>query len=185
MVDISIDNCSREEARSRIINLPRNRQFHVETLKDGRKIYVRTDGEKKSHEGAEEKENLDITIHYDGEKRGLNYIDDFFVDLIRKREKNPKEIDRILNAIKDSIELVSYSEIEQKYPNLGEGLPGESVEFLLKVIKWMALQEDINYWGINPKSKKPFEGRNKPINALNDYFRKNMPLRTVIIKHRL
>ncbi len=126
MVDVSIDNCTREEARNKVISLPRNKQFYVETLKDGRKIYVRTDGKKKSHEGSEEKENLDITIHYDGEKRGLNYIDDFFVDLIRKHEKNPSEIERILNAIKDSVELVPYSEIERKYPSLGEGLSGDN-----------------------------------------------------------
>ncbi len=38
------DNLTREEAGNKVINLPRNKEFVVDILSDGQKIYIRTDG---------------------------------------------------------------------------------------------------------------------------------------------
>lgn len=199
MKSIFINGLSREKAREVLIKLPRRQEFLIDTLSDGRKVFIRTDGIKMSREDGKEIDNLDITIHYEGEpKRKISYLDDVVVDLIKKEMVIHKDgLVTLLNAIKDSIELMSLKEIFKKYPKLMEfekeiqkaiekaNLQAHSIELLLSIIKCLALQEDINYWGINPKTKQPYEGRYKPYNALIDYFLKKMPLSSVIKKHML
>lgn len=174
MADVALDNCTREEARGKVVRLVRKRDFHVETLKDGRKVTIRTDGERSEH---------DFIVHVDGEKRELNHIDDFFVDLIKKQAINQEEVLKILVGMKQVAELMPYSEVETLFPELGRGLPGESVEFLAKVMRWLALREEVVEWD---KSKGAVrEGRDKPLNALNDYFRKGAALKSVIQRYGL
>jgi len=94
----------------------------------------------------------------------------------------------LLKAIKDSIELIPIKEIYRKYPKLKvieKKKTGYSIEFLLAILKILALQEDVNYWGINPKTKKSYEGREKPYTAIYDLLLKKMPLTHVTRKHRL
>ncbi len=174
MAEITLDNCSREEARSKVIRLVRKREFHVETLKDGRKITIRTDGEKSEH---------DFVVHVEGEKHELNYLDNFFVDMIKKQTVNQEEVLKILVAMKQCTELMPYSEIESLFPELGKGLPGESVEFLAKVMRWLAMREEVNEWDRNKGVIR--EGRDKPLNALNEYFRKGAALKSVIQRYGL
>lgn len=93
----------------------------------------------------------------------------------------------LLAAIKDSIEWTPFIEIRNRYPklfNLESPLPGHTIEFLLKITRWMALQEDVNYWGRKPTGGK-YEGREKPLNALRDAFEKRLPFATIIRKHML
>lgn len=192
MEKIEIDGLGREEARNLIICLPRNKEFITDILKAGIKIFFRTDGEKQSVENGEKiKKVIDITVHFDNEpKRKFSYINDIFIDLIKKEQIiGENKIEIILKAIKDSIELMSIKKIFEKYPELKELeksiKSGYSIEFLLAILKILALQEDVNYWGINPKTKKQYEGREKPFNALYDLLIKKMPLTHVTRKHML
>lgn len=188
-----IDGLSREEARNIVKKLPRNEEFLIQELSDGKQIYIRTDGEKTSLENGNKVNDIDITVHYVNEsKRKISYINDIIFPLIQIEilfRNSGKNFSEVIKAIKDSIELNSIQEIFEKYPQLKEfekiNLTGYSLEFLLVLIKVLALQEDINYWGINPKTKKPYEGREKPYNAILDLFEKNMPLTHVTRKHRL
>lgn len=190
METLSIDNLEREKARNLVISLPRNEEFLAHTLKDGRRIFLKTEGKKRSRIGNKKIGGIDIIIRVDEEKRKLNYLSDIIIDLIKKEViVGNKNILIILQAIKDSIELTPLEKIMEKYPELKEmekkNLPGHSIEFLLVISKLLALQEDVNYWGINPKTKKSYEGREKPYNALTDLFVKRMDFRTVIKKHML
>jgi len=190
MERLYIDGLDREEARNKIIGLERNKEFLIQTLSDGRKVFIKTDGKKKSKVNGKEVSDIDITIHYDGEIAGLNYIDDVIIDLLHKQHMIGEEgILTLLKAIKDSIELISLENIYEKYPELKKfekmNLLGHSIEFLLVVIKCLALQEDINYWGTKPNKKEKYEGREKPYNALKDVFIKKMRIKTVIKKHML
>lgn len=197
MENLNFDGLGREEARNLVIKLLRNEEFVVYTLKDDRNVTIRTNGRKTSRIGYEKngeyfedkKTGLDITIHYDGEVKSLNYIDDLIVDLIKKEVVIGKNaILALIEAIKQSVELKPIKDILNNH-RIAEinnmGLSGHSIEFILAIVRFLGLQEDINYWGINAKTKKPFEGRNKPYNAIYDYFANRIRLFDVIKKHRL
>ena len=189
MDKINLNGLPREEARKAIIKLPRNEKFWVDDLNDGRKVYIHTDGTKPSKENGKVIGNYDITIHYDGEEKPLNYIDDFIVDILRKREHIGEDNTSVLiEAIRESIQLIAPEEIMNRHPQLQEigkkTLPGHSVDFLLRVMRYMALQEDVNYWGKKPSGKR-YEGRDKPYNALKDLFIDKKSLYEVIKKHQL
>ena len=189
MDKINFNGLSRVDARKVIIELPRKDEFWVDQLMDGRKVYIYTNGEKTSKENGEEIGNYDITIHYDEEKKSLNYIDDLLVDILLKREHIGEDNTSILiEAMKESFELIAPEKIMNNHPELQQiekkKLPGHSIDFLLRVIRYMALQEDVNYWGKKPSGER-YEGRYKPYNALKDLFINKKSLRDVIKKHRL
>jgi hypothetical protein len=193
MEQLSVDNLLREDARQLIIKLPRNRTYLVHILKDGRRVFIRTDGGKPSYKDGQNIGNYNIRIFYEDSERqqkGLSYIEDVLVDMIRKRDYIGDEgIRTLLKAIKDSIELKPLHEIYANYPELKSfeerGIPGHSIELILVLLKWAGVEEDVNYWGINPNTRQPYEGRYKPYNALVDYFIRGERLHNVIKKHRL
>lgn len=190
MEKLELDKLSREEARNKIKSLPRDKSFIVDVLSDGTRFFITTNGKKISLDDGKKVGGIDITVHYDNEpKRKISYINDVFVDLIKKESIiGEKKISIIINAIKESIELTPIKEIIKR-PEIKKienmNLPGRPIEFLLTLIKCLALQEDINYWGINPKTKKRYEGREKPYNAIVDLLVKKMPLTHVTRKHKL
>lgn len=181
MEKLELDNLKREEARNLIIKLPRNKEFLIDKLSNGKRVFIRTDGTKESKVDGKKITDIDITVHFDNEpKRKISYINDIFVPLIKKEGSvSEKDIKIILNAIKEVIELVPLKEVIKKYPQV------KDLEFLLALIKALSLQEDVNYWGINPKTKKQYEGRYKPYNAIADLLIKKMPLTHITRKHRL
>ena len=175
------------------MKLPRNTGFLVHELEDGRKIAITTDGRKQSYVDGKPIGRYNIRIWYQdkgGRWRGLSYIEDVLVDLMRKRDVIGDEgINVLIEAIKESIELVPVREIFQRHPELRRleemRLPGHPIELLLVLLKWAGVEEDVNYWGINPKTNRPYEGRYKPYNAICDLFVKKMRLADVIRKHKL
>lgn len=91
-------------------------------------------------------------------------MDDFFVDLIRKRETYWESFPILIKALERVVNMDDVDRVVDSLPEWVWALPGESPEYLCKVMKWLALQEDVNYWG------KGYEGRFKPIKALKEYF---------------
>lgn len=189
-ITIHLEGKSREDARKIIIGLERNKLFFVDKLEDGRYIYIKTDGRKKSFvDGKEVKKKLDFTVHHDGETRNLNYVDDLLMDVMMKNlSLGEKNTIILVQAIKDSIELIPIDEIYEKYPKLSQikkmNLPGHSIDFLLRIIRWLGLQEDVNYWGVRPSGKK-YEGREKPYHALRDLMIFKDTMFNVLKKHML
>ena len=206
MEELSLDQLGRADARQMMMGLPRGQEYRVHTLPDGRHITIRTDGTKKGQEGddvgrsVKEVLDKDFTIHYTNEERRLNYTDDFLVDLLTKsaiirRERGDEQasswLAEIITALQESVELNAVKEVMRRHKPVGvvsADLPGHSTEFLLVAIRWLGVQEDVNYWGTkykDGKKKGKFEGRDKPINALSDLFIKKFPLATIIRKHML
>ncbi len=185
---LNIDGLSREEARNLVISLERGKTYLVYSIQyEGdvkRKVFIETKGRKSKN---------DIKIYYetrDGEKRGFSYIEDILMDLmIKKAFLNEDVLLEFVEAAKDSIELVPIEKIKERYPRLFSldkgNLPGHPFELMLVLLKWAGVQEDINYWGINPRTNREYEGRYKPYNALVDLFKNKMRFSSVLKKHRL
>jgi hypothetical protein len=181
MEELKIDSLKREEARNLIVKLPRNKEFVIDKLSDGRRIFIRTDGVKESKVDEKLVKDIDITVHFDNEpKRKISYVNDILVPLIKKEgSMGENNIKIVVDAVKDVIELVPLKEVIRKYPEV------EDLEFLLALIKALSLQEDVNYWGTNPKTNKRYEGRYKPYDAICDLLIKKMPLTHITRKHIL
>jgi len=185
MQRLNFEGKSREEARRIIINLPRNKEFLVWELSDGKKVWIKTDGRKKSIENGVEGGCYDFTIHYEGEERKVSYLDDIIVDLIKKEVVLRKEkILELIEGIKDAIELKPIEEIMERFKGWKD-LPGHPIELILILMMLLGIQEDVNYWGINPRTGEPYEGRYKPYNAISNYFVRGEGLKAVIRKHKL
>jgi len=146
------------------------------------------DGWKKaSLENGDKIKGQDITIHFSGEINALNYFDDIIIDLIKKQVLAPEIISPLIDAIVESAHLIPYTQIARKYSQLfkiesSKELPGHNMEFIIKIIRWMCLQEDINYWGKKPDGAK-YEGREKPLNFLRDYFIRGKNFRKTLKAH--
>lgn len=181
MEELKIDNLEREKARNIIVKLPRNKEFIIDKLSDDRRVFIRTDGAKESKVDGKIVKDIDITVHFDNEpKRKISYVNDILVPLIKKEGSiGEKNIKIVVDAVKDVIELVPLKEVIKKYPE------AKDLEFLLALVKALSLQEDVNYWGINPKTKKRYEGRYKPYDAIFDLLIKKMPLTHITRKHKL
>ena len=204
---LNLDGRGRDEARNIVMGLPRNDEFFVHNLSDGRVVMIRTDGTKEGREGDDVNrtevrfKNKDFTIHYTDERRSMNYTDDFLLDILVKAriiereslvEDNKSWLLELIDAMRNSVELIPVSTIIENHPAFNKpevlNLPGHSIEFLLACIRWLGIQEDVNYWGFKYKEGKRkgrFEGREKPINALTDLFVKGLPFATIIRKHML
>jgi hypothetical protein len=190
MVVVRVEGLGRAEARTKIIELSRNnrnRRFEVEKLADGKTIEIWTDGKKASLENGAKIKGQDITIHFSGETNALNYFDDVIIDLIQKQVCAPEIISPLIDAIIESAHLIPYDQIVKKYPQLfliesRKEPPGHKVEFIIKIMRWMCLQEDINYWGKKPDGAK-YEGREKPLNFLRDYFVRGKNFRKTLKTH--
>lgn len=209
---IDVDGKSREDARKVMLSLARNQEFLVYTSQRTEQpfeVWIRTDGTKPGEEGDDIQRksvpvNRDFTVHYTGETGNLSFVDDFLVDIKLKQtvlHERKVEADAVrewttalLDSILQSIELKPVPSIIDSHPILTRfpDLPGHPVEMLLALIKWLGLEEDVNYWGTKYRKEKKtkkirkaghFDGRYKPIIALNEYFLEGATLQRVFKKH--
>lgn len=197
-----------------MITLPRDVVFNVYHSRMTRPqfdVWIITNGTKQGKQGEDKlgkwiPVDRDFTVHFTGEGKNLNYIDDFLLDvrikqaILMERKVGQEETKNWLVAlyqgIKAAIELNPITEILDASPFLTQyrDLPGHSIELILAVTKWLGLQEDVNYWGTKYKEKEVnskkiwvkmgrYDGRNKPVNAFYDYFIKGMTLQAIFKNH--
>jgi hypothetical protein len=152
---------NRETLRSKVVNafleeLPGNVRriryhYRVETLKDGRKVYlVRPTGVRKGP--------LDFKVEVDDwESKGTH--NDIRADLLAKKREDPKRFKALMKAIRDVHACREPDSILAAQKNL-TFKTGWSVELLLKVLKWFFILEDVDYWNYN--------GRDELMNFLED-----------------
>lgn len=147
---------------------------HVDTIADGRKIYLKMTGKKSLY---------DFTVHAESEHRWVSYYHDYIMDIVEKRKVQPLIIPSLIEALEESVELRPIAEIYEKYseltPSNASHLPGHTIDYLLKMIRWLGLQEDVNYWG------PQYAGRMKPIMALREHFIKGTKLEDVMKTHKI
>ena len=119
-------------------------RYRVETMKDGRKMYlVRPTGVRKGP--------MDFKVEVDDwESKGTH--DDIRTDLLAKRRENPKRFRPLMKAIRDVHACREPSSILAARKDLSFKT-GWSVELLLKVLKWFFILEDVDYWNYNGRDE--------------------------------
>ncbi len=116
--------------------------YYVEKLKDGNRVYLRRPAN--LHNGFDFLvcvENTNYSIS--GKKRNSPKHDDISKDLQQKKDSNPSEYKKLYTLIKKIYEcnLVDDSEIETIRFSVGL-----SPEHIIKVLKWLFIEQDIRYW---------------------------------------
>ena len=116
--------------------------YYVEKLKDGNRVYLRRPAN--LHNGFDFLvcvENTNYSIS--GKKRNSPKHDDISKDLQQKKHSNPSEYKKVYTLIKKIYEcnLVDDSEIETIRFSVGL-----SPEHIIKVLKWLFIEQDIRYW---------------------------------------
>ncbi len=116
--------------------------YYVETLEDGRRIYLRRPAN--LHNGFDfivcvERTNFNPS----GRKRNYPTHDDIINDLKEKFKDNPYDYQTLFSIIKSVHDCQSIAE-----PNLGNlnfkaGFPSD---LIIKTLKWLFIEQDIRYW---------------------------------------
>lgn len=128
--------------------------YFVEKLEDGRRIYLKRP--------AALNKGFDFTVHVEktnfGKTRAttLPSHNSIIEDLIKKKSENPVEFKKVTAIIKqifncETIDDKDYREFSFK--------TGHNIELVLKVIKWLYIEQDITYWN--------WSGRKMLNNSLN------------------
>lgn len=122
-------------------------RYNVETLNDGRRIYLTRP--------AYLKKGFDFLINVEGMvfmTRGeFPKHDDIFKDLRLKRNSNPDMARRLHQAIKEVHECKDPGEVLSRYSDITFEI-GFSTEFILKVLKWFFIEQDIRDWNYSGRA---------------------------------
>lgn len=153
-IEFSLSDNSREKLRNKIVNkflsekggywkngikhVTRFKYF-VEKLKDGRRIYLlRPTWLNKG---------IDFQVwieKFNGNSDKKPSHDDIFDDLKIKKEENPEDFPKLIKMIdlvwncREPDEIIKNNKVVFN--------KGMSVEMLLKVLKWLFIEQDITYW---------------------------------------
>ena len=129
-------------------------KYFVEKLEDGRRIYLKRP--------TFLNKGIDFQVwveKFDGGEDGRPSHQNIFKDIKLKNNENPKNtqkllmmIDRIWNCEEPDKVL---KDIDFKYQN------GLSIEMLLKILKWLFIEQDITYWN--------YDGRTMLRMAINEH----------------
>jgi len=164
---LQIKNMPREEFRQQLEKI-KYRGYEVEKISDGRKVIITKPGGKFTF-GRIRREDFMVWI-YNPEECSLWLIShkDIWEDLEEKGKVSPKLTIKII----ESLEKVFNGEEPEKFISgleIYDSLPGEKLEVLLKVYKWIWGQEDCNYpegEGRNMSMKEILKLKEKLVNAI-------------------
>jgi len=161
------DAKTREELRRRVVEAfleeqpgegrPTKYHYVVETLMDGRKIYLRRPTRRRS---------FDFEVWVEKWARGEDIrpgYDKITCDLKNKLAEGPAKSETLYEAITRAHQCEEPDSILKDYPDLSFK-KGENIELILKTLKWMFIEEDIHYWN--------YSGRNMLKSALDSIFHK-------------
>lgn len=134
-------------------------RYNVETLSDGRKIYLTRPAYLKK--GFDFRINVEQTTFQTG--REYPKHDDIFNDLRQKRQENPAMCMKLYEAIKRVHNCEDPEDILPDYADIGFQ-EGHSIELILKVIKWFLIEQDIRDWS--------YSGRQMFMNGVSEILLK-------------
>lgn len=121
--------------------------YYVETLSNGKKVYLTRP--------AYLKKGFDFRISIEGMTflTGQDYPkhDDIFNDLEAKRDENPDMAKRLYDAIRRVYDCDDPDDIMTDFKGVSFKV-GYSVEFLLKVIKWLLIEQDVRDWNYSGRA---------------------------------
>jgi len=154
-VEWNITDNSREELRTKIVNkflsekggywkdkikhVTRFKYF-VEKLKDGKRIYLLRP--------TYLNKGIDFQVwveKFDGTEDRRPSHKDIFNDLRIKKKENPKDLPKLIKMIDDVWNCQEPDSVLKKYDIISFS-KGFSIELLLKILKWLFIEQDITYW---------------------------------------
>lgn len=116
-------------------------RYNVETLRDGRRIYLTRPAYLKK--GFDFRINVERVVFQTG--REYPKHDDIFDDLRKKKAENPATCRRLHQAIERVYNCEDPEEILPEYADIKFDV-GHPIDLVLKVIKWFLIEQDIRDW---------------------------------------
>lgn len=124
--------------------------YYVETLASGDRVYLKRHAY--LHNGFDFLvcvENMNYAEPGHG-RRNVPKHYDIANDLNEKREKAPQEYAKLYLLLKKVFDCEDVTDEEMKSLSFSCGLPAE---YILKVIKWLFIEQDIRYWNYSGQNK--------------------------------
>lgn len=129
-------------------NLSSKYTYFVEKLSDGNRIYLtRPAFLNKGFDFVVRVENTDYG--HKGAYKNVPSHKDISADLELKKEENPEMYKKFYELLKKVFECHDISEEEYKSIHFETGF---SAEHILKVIKWLFIEQDIAYWSYSGRN---------------------------------
>lgn len=118
-------------------------RYFVEVLKSGDRIYL--DRPANLHNGFDFLVCVENTNYEpEGKKaRCAPKHEDLYEDLLKKRDENLEEYEKLYTLLRKVFECNDVGDEEISKINLNAGL---SVDHVVKVMKWLFIEQDIRYW---------------------------------------
>ena len=123
--------------------------YYVEELIDGNRVYLKRPAN--LHNGFDFLVCVENTNYAKPGERYRNYPkhDDIGEDLRLKKKESPVNYKLLFELIQRIYECDDVSDSEMFTVNFSTGLP---VEHILKVLKWLFIEQDIRYWNYSGRN---------------------------------
>lgn len=153
---------SRNEIRMRVVNkfseeLPGTGKadyashyiYYVEILKDGNRVYLQRPAN--LHNGFDFLVCVENTNYASANKRKRNSPkhEDLYNDLLQKRHENNILYNQLYDILFKVYECYDVRESEYAHISFSCGLP---VDHIVKIIKWLFIEQDIRYWNYSGRA---------------------------------
>ena len=127
-------------------------RYYVETLEDGRRIYL--------YRPTFLNKGIDFQVwveRFENDKDKKPSHKDIFHDLKLKEEENPEQYQELINAIIAVWNCEEPDGVLKQFKHLNFK-QGFSLDLLLKSLKWLFIEQDVTYWN--------YDGRGMLIEAI-------------------
>lgn len=123
--------------------------YYVEKLKDGNRVYLQRPAN--LHNGFDFLVCVENNNYANEGERYRNYPkhEDIAKDLQKKKKENKKEYSKLYLLLKKVFECHDITNEEIASISFSKGL---SAEHILKVIKWLFIEQDIRYWNYSGRN---------------------------------
>lgn len=170
---ISISNSgTRNQVRKRVLevllkekpgtgpgDLASRHTYYVETLRDGKKIFLRRPAFlKKGFDFVIHVEGIDFSKGREAKRRTNPKHDDLYEDLKQKKRSNSSNYWKLYKLIEDVFNCKNVKQVS--YQNL-EFSTGYPVDLIIGVYKWFFIEQDIRDWNYSGRAMC-FSGIPKP-----------------------
>jgi hypothetical protein len=141
----------REECGTGVGDLACNYTYFVETLSDGRRLFLKRPAYKnKGFDFELNVENVDFDKGVKRRPRTRPSHDDILFDLENKKKENIEEYKKLYDLIRLVFEC---KELRQQDFDKIKFSTGYAVDLVLYVIKWMFIEQDIAYWNYTGRGR--------------------------------
>lgn len=153
---------SRNDVRMRVVDLLATEEpgtgsgdnaskyiYYVETLNSGNRVYLQRPAN--LHNGFDFLVCVENTNYAQPGERRRNFPkhDDLGADLEKKKAENPGMYRRLHTLLRSVYECHDVPDAQMSEIQFATGLP---VDHILKVIKWLFIEQDIRYWNYSGRN---------------------------------